>query len=138
VHNPVRFFWPEWVGPRLPPINAGQNDNMEGALQWVRNHTRVDECFVGPLILRVAARRSVIHDHKGASFLIDNNPGAFLVWAKREHEQRMVERNAPDLLPALYRSWYADYWVTTQHVDNTRIAYQDAWWYVYDLRYRNP
>ncbi|MBI3985479.1 MAG: hypothetical protein HY343_01040 [Lentisphaerae bacterium] len=133
AHSPVRFFWPEWIGPRLPPVNAGQNDGIEGALAWIRGHTRDDSRFVGPLILRVASLRSVIHDHKGAAFLIEKNPGAFLAWAEREREQRRVEREAPDRLPELYRAWGADYWATTQRVARIPIGYQDRWWTVYDL-----
>lgn len=133
AHSPVRFFWPEWIGPRLPLVNAGQNDHIEKTLAWIRANTHADARFVGPMVLRVAALRSVIHDHKGAALLIENNPQAFLAWAKRESEQRKLERDTPDRCPELYRSWGADYWVTTQRVERTPICYQDEGWAVYDL-----
>jgi hypothetical protein len=57
---------------------------MEGAIQWVRDHTRADDRFIGPVVLRVAARRSVLHDHKGASLLIEKSPQAFMAWADRQ------------------------------------------------------
>lgn len=132
--SPLRYLWPECIGPKLPPANAGQNDAIEGVVQWIRANTPVNATFVGPPIIRVTTLRAVVHDVKGASMLVERNPQAFVAWSKREKAQQELVKRDKSLLPILYRSWGADYWVTTQRVERTPICYQDARWTVYDLR----
>ncbi|MDD5677966.1 MAG: hypothetical protein PHW60_08270 [Kiritimatiellae bacterium] len=127
----VRCLWPGlW---ETHAIEKRHDQKLDGVMAWIGKHTSERARFVGPGLIRVAALRSVVHDHKGGSMLIRENPAGFVDWGRRETRAREIGSENAMKLPALYRSWGADYWVTDRGVAGLKPCYQDDHWFIYDV-----
>jgi len=78
--------------------------------------------------------RSVIHDGKGAGMLIEGDPKAFVLWARRQRALEEATGKGALSAVALMASWGADYWVARTPEASLRPAYVASGWFVYDLR----
>lgn len=55
-------------------------NDIDEMMEYILNNTDQDAVFLGPPIIRSAAKRSVVLDKKGASVIIEGNPKQFIQW----------------------------------------------------------
>lgn len=114
------------------PYDEPEDEGLLEALNWIEENTSPQALFAGPSLLRVGARRSVVHDFKGGSMLIEGNPDKYITWALRQKslkELKTLQQKADT-----YVEWGANYLLVK---DDSGIAFplirQFGKWQLYKL-----
>ncbi|MCX8148591.1 hypothetical protein [Thermaurantimonas aggregans] len=118
----------------LIPFNKNSFINYDNELidiiNWINNNTFKDDKFIGPSVLRISTKRSIVFDFKGSSMLIEGNKEKFIDWYLKYIQLNNVDnRNKLDL----YRSWGVNYVVTEEDLNNGFIIYSTTKWKIYKL-----
>ncbi|HPJ43622.1 MAG TPA: hypothetical protein PLY21_14945 [Spirochaetota bacterium] len=113
---------------------AYNDQDLDTMFKWINTNTGDYASFIGPSQLRTACRRSVIFDFKGASMLIEGNPGKYIEWAKRD--LLLTKCKTPECEFDLYHEWGADYWLTDKPMISDRISplIITGRWHLYSLK----
>lgn len=99
------------IKPEINPIDKG----LDSMLTWISENTSQGDKFVGPSQIRAACLRSVIYDVKGASMLIEGNPGKFIKWG--EMTLNLKKCSSLNEQITLYRTWGANYLLKEEKAD---------------------
>ena len=84
--NKVPFFGDDILRSILPnslrivKSTKPRYNDIDKMMEYIKNNTDQDAVFLGPPIIRSAAKRSVVLDKKGASVIIEGNPKQFMQW----------------------------------------------------------
>ena len=128
----ARFILPESFN--LTPSNRTPDcTSTDRMMTFIKANTPEDAVFVGPPIIRIGARRSVILDVKGSSSLIEGNPKRLIEWHQRRKKLDALTNMSERTL--FFKESGADYLLTRHELQaHVELVHTEGKLNLYKLR----
>lgn len=111
---------------------AYYDDDLEKMLSYIKSNTDERSIFYGPSVIRIASKRSVVMDSKGASMILESNPKKFINWYNDNFYLKNLTNEKEKI--EFLKTKKVDYILTKDTLSGMKVSKNYNVWKLYNIK----